>query len=142
MANLTNTGLTNDSNGRTAVTAPGGSSAWFSVDPLNLFRNFYSPLALDATVGQGGLDITRTEQGYAVEIPVAGFKPDQIEISYKENVLSISGKSERRSFTRSLMLPDEIDPDHVEARVEHGLLTLNLNRRPEAEPKRIPIKVN
>ena len=114
----------------------------FGLDPLDLFRNFYSPLALDATVGQGGLDISRTENGYIVEIPVAGFRPEQIDVTFKDNVLSISGKSERRTFTRSLVLPDEIDPDHVDARVEHGLLTLNLNRHPETEPKRIHIKVN
>jgi hypothetical protein len=44
--------------------------------PLDLFRNFYSPLALDATVGQGGIDISRTENGYTVEIPGAGFRPE------------------------------------------------------------------
>jgi HSP20 family molecular chaperone IbpA len=114
----------------------------FGVDPLDLFRNFYSPLALDATAAQGGLDITRTENGYVVEIPVAGYKPDQVDITYKENVISVSGKSERRTFTRSLVIPDEIDQENIRAHVENGLLTLSLNRRPEAEPKRIQITVN
>jgi HSP20 family protein len=111
-------------------------------DPLDLFRNFYSPLALDATAAQGGLDITRTENGYVVEIPVAGYKPDQVDVTYKDNVISVSGKSERRTFTRSLVVPDEIDQDNIQAHVEHGLLTLSLNRRPETEPKRINITVN
>jgi HSP20 family molecular chaperone IbpA len=139
MANLAN-GQHDNAARRTTVAR--GLGDWFGLDPLNVFRNFYSPLALDATVSQGGLDINRTENGYVVEIPVAGFKPEQIDVTYKDDVLSISGKSDRRTFTRSLMLPDEIDPDHVEAHVEHGLLTLTLNRRPETEPKRIPIKVN
>jgi HSP20 family protein len=109
------------------------------LEPRDLFRNFYSPLALDASMGQGGIEISRTEHGYLVEIPVAGYKPDQIEVTYKDDVLSISGKSERRSFTRSLVLPEEVDPDNVNATVEHGLLTLSLNRRPEAQPKQIKI---
>jgi HSP20 family molecular chaperone IbpA len=140
MANLAN----NDRPGATRATTTAGRNLgdWFGIDPLNVFRNFYSPLALDATASHGGLDISRTENGYVVEIPVAGFKPEQIDVTYKDDVLSISGKNERRTFSRSLMLPDEIDPDHVEAHVEHGLLTLTLNRRPEAEPKRIPIRVN
>jgi len=121
---------------------PGPFAEMFGVDPRDLFRNFYSPLSLGATAAQGGLDISRTENGYVVEIPVPGYKPQQIEITYKDNVLSVSGKSERRNFTRSLVLPDEIDPDHVAAHVEDGLLTLTLNRRPEAEPKRIQINVN
>lgn len=131
-------------NGVTAqATARRGPSAdWFGLDPLDLFRNFYSPLARDANAGAANLDISRSENGYVVEIPVAGFKPEQIDVTFKDNVLSISGKSDRRTFTRSLMLPDEIDSDQVGARVEHGLLTLTLNRRPEAEPKRIRIDVN
>jgi HSP20 family protein len=141
MANLANPERTNGTSA-TMTTRRSSFGEWFGLDPLDLFRNFYSPLALDATVGQGGLDISRTENGYIVEIPVAGFRPEQIDVTFKDNVLSISGKSERRTFTRSLVLPDEIDPDHVDARVEHGLLTLNLNRHPETEPKRIQIKVN
>ncbi len=138
MANLANPTRNNGTN----MPAPAGRttlSEWLGVEPFDLFRNFYSPVALDATVGQGGLDISRTADGYVVEIPVAGFKPAQIDITYKENVLSVSGKNERRTFTRSLMLPDEIDPDRVDAHVEDGLLRLTLNRRPDAEPKRFQI---
>jgi HSP20 family protein len=112
------------------------------LEPLDLFRNFYSPFALNGAMELGGLDISRTETGYVVEIPVPGYKPTDIEITFKDEVLSISGKSERRTFTRSLVLPDEIDPENVQARVEHGLLTLNLSRRPEAEPKHIKINVS
>ncbi|GAC1310400.1 MAG: Hsp20/alpha crystallin family protein [Vulcanimicrobiaceae bacterium] len=111
-------------------------------DPLDIFHNFYSPLMRGATPGASGLDISRTENGYVVEIPVAGFKPDEIDVTFKDDVLSISGKSDRRAFTRSLMLPDEIDPDRVEARVEYGMLTLTLERRPDVKPKRIEVKAN
>ena len=51
---------------------------------------------------------------------------DEIEITLEDNVLTIAGKSERRQFTRSLLLPDEIDGENVGAHVEHGLLTLTL----------------
>ncbi len=141
MANLVNP---SPNNGATAKPSGrrGPLAEMLGLDPLDLFRNFYSPMSLDATAAQGGLDISRTENGFVVEIPVPGYKPDHIDITYKDSVLSVSGKSERRTFTRSLVLPDDIDPDHVEARVEDGLLTLTLNRRPEAEPKRIRITVN
>lgn len=85
-------------------------------------------------------DVTRTENGYQVEIPVPGYKPDQIEITVKEGVVSVSGKSDRRTFSRSFTIPDDVDQDQIEARVEDGMLALSLARRPEAQPKRIQIK--
>ncbi len=142
MTSLTNPIRNNGASVAPTVARRGPFGETVGLDPLDLFRNFYSPLSLDATAAQGGLDISRTENGYVVEIPVPGYKPEQIDITYKDGVLSVSGKSERRTFARSLVLPDEIDADRVQARVENGLLTLTLNRRPEAEPKRIQISAN
>jgi HSP20 family molecular chaperone IbpA len=99
------------------------------------FRNFFTGFSQLA-----GLEVTRNESdGYTVEIPVPGFKPSEIEVTLEENVLTVTGKSEKRQFTRSLLLPEEIDPDNIGAKVEHGLLTLNLNVHPKAQPKKITV---
>ena len=101
------------------------------------FRNFYTgagPLA--------GLEVNRTENGYAVEIPVAGYKPDEIDVTLEDNVLTVSGKTERRQFKRSLLLPEDIDGDNIQAKVEHGMLSLTLNVHPKAQPKKIAITHN
>ncbi len=84
-------------------------------------------------------DVTRTEAGYEVEIPVPGYRPDQIEITYKDGALLVAGKSDRRTFSRSFSVPDDVDQDHISAQVADGMLLLSLNRRPEAQPKRISI---
>ena len=97
------------------------------------FRRFFSSV-------DPGIEVVRTEGGFEVEIPVAGFTAEQIEIVMKDDILTLTGKSERRSFTRSLQLPDEIDPQTVEAAVANGLLTLSLKRHPSVEPRRIEIK--
>jgi HSP20 family protein len=65
---------------------------------------------------------------------------DQIELIVKENILTVTAKSERRAFTRSLKLPDDVDPQAIEATVDNGLLTLVLTRHPDAQPRRIEIK--
>jgi HSP20 family protein len=85
-------------------------------------------------------DVTRTENGYEVEVPVPGFKPDQIDVSFKDNVLSVNAKSDRRSFSRSFTVPEDIDQDRIEAQVSDGMLIMKLQRLPEAQPRRIPIK--
>jgi len=85
-------------------------------------------------------DVTRSENGYEVEVPVPGFKSDQIEVTFKDGVLSVNAKSERRSFSRSFTVPEDVDQDHIGARVENGMLVLSLTRQPEAQPKRIHVK--
>ena len=110
-----------------------GADVW-NWDP---FRNFFS-----GTPAAAGLEINRTDSGYVVEIPVAGFKPEQIDITVENSVLVISGKTEKRSFNRSFILPDDINDEAIEARVEHGMLTLTLNLLPKAQPKKISVKTS
>ncbi len=66
---------------------------WFGVDSFDLFRNFYSPQSLDMGLAQGGIDITRNESGYAVEIPVAGYKPDEIQVTCKTRYSRCPGRA-------------------------------------------------
>ena len=105
---------------------------WLGWDPFRTFFGNYG--------GATGLEINRTDNGYTVEIPVAGFKPSEIDVTFENGVLSIVGKAEKRQFTRTLLLPDEIDPDNIGARVEHGMLTLMLSVHPKAQPKKIEVK--
>lgn len=99
------------------------------------FRSFYP------TVAQyHGLEITKTEAGYTVEIPVAGYKPEQIEVTLDHNVLTVAGKGEKRQFTRSLLLPEEINPETIQANVQDGMLTLALSFYPKAQPKKINVR--
>jgi HSP20 family protein len=97
------------------------------------FRRFFSNI-------DPQIDVIRTDAGFEVEIPVPGFKTDQIELVVKENILTLTAKSDRRAFTRSLKLPDDVDGQNIEASVDNGLLTLVLRRHPDAQPRRIEIK--
>jgi HSP20 family protein len=85
-------------------------------------------------------DVTRTESGYEVEVPVPGFKPEDVEVTYQDDVIAINAKGERRAFSRSFMVPEDVDPDKIEAHVTNGMLALKLARRPEAQPRRITVK--
>lgn len=85
-------------------------------------------------------DVTRTDNGYAVEVPVPGYKAAQIDVTFKDGVISVNGKSERRTFSRSFTVPEDVDNDHIEAKVDDGMLVLTLQRRPEAQPRRIQVK--
>ena len=84
-------------------------------------------------------EVSRTDSGYEVEVPVPGYSSSQIDVSFKDGVLSVAGKTDRRSFTRSFTVPEDIDSDAIAARVQDGMLVLSLKRHPEAQPKRIDV---
>jgi HSP20 family protein len=85
-------------------------------------------------------DVTRTEAGYQVELPVPGFNAAHIEVLFKDGVLAVNGKNDRRTFSRSFTVPEDVDVNTIEAQVADGLLTLTLQRKAEAQPKRIEVK--
>jgi len=122
--------------GRSGALVARSRSPW-SLDPFDLFSNFSSGMASHFS---GGVEIARTDNGYQVDVPVPGYAPDQINLTYQDGALAVSGNAERRSFTRTLVLPDDIDPDKTTAHVEHGLLTITLVQQPEAQPKKIRVE--
>ena len=95
------------------------------------------------------------ENGYKIEVAVAGFREDELDITVKDYVLTVTGEQKReenaeaptylhkgisaRSFTRSFTLGDHIEVKG--AVVQNGLLVIDLERHvPEEEkPKKIAI---
>mgnify|MGYP001357103926 CR=1 FL=1 len=45
------------------------------------------------------------------------------------------------AFTRALTLPFPVDPNKVDARLENGVLQINLTKHESARPRKIPVKV-
>jgi HSP20 family protein len=87
-----------------------------------------------------GIEVARTDTGYTIEMPVAGFKAEHIDVTLEDGILTVSGKNEKRSFTRAISVPEDVDEERIEARVEDGMLTLTLTLLPKAQPKKIAVK--
>jgi HSP20 family molecular chaperone IbpA len=105
-----------------------------------LFGDFlgFDPLRTVTTSGFG-FEINKTENGFSVELPVAGYAPDQIDVTLEDRVLTVVGRAERRNFSRALLIPDEIDADSINASVEHGMLTITLSVHPKSQPRKIAV---
>jgi HSP20 family protein len=86
-----------------------------------------------------GFDVARNDHGYEVEVPVPGFNAGNVEVTLKDGIISINGKNDRRNFSRSFTVPEDVDPDRIQAKVVDGMLTIALERLPEAQPKRIAV---
>jgi HSP20 family protein len=119
--------------------APAGrqlSQTWSPLQRLFGFDPFQNVMAN----WDYGFEVSRTENGYEVEVPVPGFNSSNVEVTFKDAILSINGKNERRSFTRSLTVPEDVNPEKITATVVDGMLKISLERHPEAQPKRIIVK--
>lgn len=104
------------------------------------------------------LDVAEKEDGFVVKASVPGINPDDLEITFSDNILTIKGEMkedkdveegkyhlrERRYglFQRSIALPVPIDADKIEATYNDGVLTLNIPKVEEVKPKRINVKAS
>ena len=127
--------------------------------PFRLFNTpftFHRPLTVTgAYKWKPSADITETEDSYEVRAELPGVSKDDIQISVKDNLLSIKGEKrqenedeskkykriERRygTFERNFTLPPKVDADNINAKFNDGVLTLSIPKPEEVKPKEIPI---
>ncbi len=107
----------------------------------------------DENEGQLAIDVFQTDKKIIIKSTIAGVKPEDLNISLHHDLLTIKGrrsiKEEVReedylfrecywgSFSRSIILPSEVDNKRVEAELESGVLTITLYK---TSPSQIEIK--
>jgi HSP20 family protein len=112
-------------------------------------------LQQDYEEGQLSIDVYQTPDAIVVKSTIAGVKSDDIDISINNDLLTIRGRREMTesireehylyrecywgSFSRSIILPVEIEVEKIEAFLENGVLTVVLPKAKSA--KQISIKV-
>lgn len=100
------------------------------------------------------LDIRQSDDAFEIEASVPGFKPEDVDITFDENVLTIRGtrheddvirgayvRRERNAHSvyRQVGLPAEVKTDEITASFDNGVLTITVPRAQRAQPKRIPV---
>jgi HSP20 family protein len=102
------------------------------------------------------VDVYQTPTDIIIQTIVAGIKPDDLDVTLTQDMVTIKGKREdsRRlekenffyqelywgSFSRSILLPQEVDPDEAEATLKNGLLTIKLPKLDKERVQKIKIK--
>ena len=102
------------------------------------------------------IDIAEQDDKIVVKAEVPGCKPEDIDISVKGNVLTISGEKkageERQekvyfyvetsygSFRRDLTLPGDVEPAEIEAECKDGVLSVTLPKAEKAKAVKVKVK--
>ncbi|MGZ6018679.1 MAG: Hsp20 family protein [Phenylobacterium sp.] len=130
------------------------SPLYRSVVGFDRLADLLDTAAADSAAGYPPYNIERTdENAYRVEIAVAGFRPEELSIEVKENLLTVTGRKAandeprrflhrglaERNFERRFQLADYVVV--TEAALADGLLSIALKRElPEAlKPRQIAI---
>lgn len=130
-------------------------------DPFALMRTVlrdFDPFAPAGTAQPvfPAVNVWQGDDAVAITAELPGVDPSDIDISVKDNVLTITGerkpphlpeggrwhRNERSfgKFTRAIRLPFAASDDKVEARMVHGVLSLVVGRPDEDKPRKIAIK--
>jgi HSP20 family protein len=123
---------------------------------LRDFEGTYPSPSLSAPSVFPAVNVWEGDDAVAVTAELPGVETDSIDITVKDNVLTLSGerkppevpdaarwhRNERSygRFSRAIRLPFHATDDRVEARLQNGVLRIVIGRPEEDKPKRIEIK--
>lgn len=102
------------------------------------------------------VDVRETKDAWLFELEIPGVNPEHVEVTADQRVLTIRGEKQTQrtdgdeqrwvslervtgSFERSFRLPSGVREDGIEARYEHGLLTITVPKSEKAQPRRISV---
>jgi HSP20 family protein len=141
---------------------------WEPFRELSTLQNEMNRLfntAFDAPAGSNGgntlrrwmpaMDLVETEDHFVLRADLPGLKQDDVKIEFEDGTLTVSGerKAEHESknegyyrverafgsFSRSLTLPQGIDPEAVTANFDNGVLEVRIPKPEARKPRRIEI---
>lgn len=103
------------------------------------------------------MDVVETEDHFVLRADLPGMSEGDVNVELDDNVLTISGerKSEHEekregyyrverasgAFSRSLTLPEGVDPEGIQASFENGVLEVRIAKPEQQKPRKVQISV-
>ena len=133
---------------------------WPYEPPMELLRREFAPLfermfghwpsfAETEGVPPYGPEMEDVGEAIIVREAVPGFEAKEIEVKISGNLLTVhaqrkgkEGETEKvwGELERTVLLPEGVDTEHVEATYRNGVLEVRMPKLPEAKEKRIEVK--
>jgi HSP20 family protein len=112
----------------------------------------------DYEEGQLSVDVYQTSDKIVIQSTIAGVRPEDIDITVNNDMVTIRGKREIDNtlqsddyfiqecywggFSRSIILPAEIQSEKIEATLKNGVLTITLPKVIKSKPVSIKVRDN
>ncbi len=106
--------------------------------------------------GQLTVDVYQTLNDIIIKTIVAGVRPEDLDISISRDMVTIKGKREEvhevadddyfhkelywGAFSRTVLLPEEVDVEAAEATEKHGLLSIKLPKVDKRRQTKLKVK--
>lgn len=136
-----------DSSSALVTRAENGSGFGFLINELDRLFDFPAPTVSSRTWNP--ISAHETETGYRYDLELPGLKKESLKVTLTDGVVAVKGQ--KRLFhngaetavevERSLLVPEDVDPEKIQARYVDGILTLEISKREEAKPKTIQVEV-
>jgi HSP20 family protein len=107
--------------------------------------------------GQLTVDVFQTPNEIIVESAIAGVRPDDIDVNVTTDSISIRGNRRREKsvrdedyiyqecywgkFGRSIILPQEVEPDGADVAFKNGILTVRLPKANKKKTRKLKVRV-
>lgn len=124
-----------------------GDGFGFLLNELDRLFDFSAPTV--SSHNWNPISAHETESGYRYDLELPGLRKDELKVSLTDGVLAVKGR--KRLFRdgaetsveveRSLLVPEDVDPEKIQARYVDGILTLEISKREEAKPKTIEVRI-
>lgn len=106
--------------------------------------------------GQLTVDVFQDDTNIVIQSTIAGVSPDDLDVSITNDMVTIRGERRRMydvdaedyfyqecywgTFSRSIILPVEIDADRAEAKIKNGVMTIRIPKANAAMTRKLKVK--
>jgi HSP20 family protein len=106
--------------------------------------------------GQLNIDMYQTKDNVIIKSTIAGVRPEDVDITVANDMVTLKGARKKEesvsqddyfyqecywgSFSRSVIIPVDIDSEHIEADLKDGILTVVIPKAAKAKTKKVKVK--
>ena len=120
----------------------------------NLFNHFFR--AEEVAMWRAPASIWEADNMFHIEVDAPGVTKENVELTFDKGTLQITlerqaPEGERTNWhnergygkvSRTVSLPDTADPETIQAELNNGVLHVTVAKLPQAQPKKIDVKVS